>query len=68
MTLPLINAARRVALIVSGASKAGLVWRALSGGGETPKLPVQRVHPDDGEMVWLLDEAAANMIHESPHN
>ena len=60
MTLPLLNASRRIALIVSGSNKAELVRRALSEAGETPLLPVQRVHSDDGEMVWLLDEAAAN--------
>jgi 6-phosphogluconolactonase len=59
MTLPLLNAARRIALIVSGAAKAGVVRRALSGAGDAPVLPVHRVHPEDGEMVWLLDEAAA---------
>ena len=60
MTLPLINAARRIALIVSRAAKASLVRRALSEVGDAPILPVQRVHPEGGEMVWLLDEAAAN--------
>jgi 6-phosphogluconolactonase len=63
MTLPLLNAARRIALIVSGAAKAGQVRRALSEDGDATVLPVQRVYPEDGEMVWLLDDAAANMIH-----
>jgi len=59
MTFPLLNAARRIALIVSGAAKAGLVHRVLSGSGEAPRLPVQRVNPEEGELTWLLDEAAA---------
>ena len=58
MTFPLINAARGLAVIVSGAAKAGVVRQALSE-GETPKLPVQRVNPQEGEQVWLLDKAAA---------
>jgi 6-phosphogluconolactonase len=57
MTFPLINAARGVAVIVSGASKAGAVRQVLSE-GETPKLPVQRVNPEEGDLVWMLDEAA----------
>jgi 6-phosphogluconolactonase len=57
MTFPLINAARGVAVIVSGASKAGVVQQAFSE-GDTPKLPVQRVNPEEGELVWMLDEAA----------
>jgi 6-phosphogluconolactonase len=59
MTLPLLNAARRVALIVSGSNKAGLVRRAISGEKGPSLLPVQRVAPEDGELTWLLDEAAA---------
>lgn len=57
MTLPLLNSARRVAVIVSGSAKAGVVRRALS--GDKLGLPIQRVRPEGGEMVWLLDEAAA---------
>jgi 6-phosphogluconolactonase len=59
MTFPLINAARRVVVLVSGASKAGLVQRVLSGGGGISTLPVQRVNPEKGDLTWLLDEAAA---------
>jgi 6-phosphogluconolactonase len=62
MTLPLLNAARRIALIVSGAAKAEIMRRALSRAGEDPELPVQRLHPEDGEMVWLLDESAAHLV------
>jgi 6-phosphogluconolactonase len=59
ITFPLINAARSAVVLVSGASKAGLVQRVLSGSEEIATLPVQRVNPKKGELTWLLDEAAA---------
>jgi 6-phosphogluconolactonase len=62
LTLPLINAAERVAMIVVGAEKAKLIQQVLSGIETTPVLPVQRVNPTQGEFVWLLDEAAAQLI------
>jgi 6-phosphogluconolactonase len=59
ITFPLINAARSVVMLVSGASKAGLVQRVLSGSEEIATLPVQCVNPEKGELIWLLDQAAA---------
>jgi 6-phosphogluconolactonase len=54
-TYPLINAARCVMFLVTGAEKADIVAEVFS----TSNLPASRVLPSDGEMVWLLDEAAA---------
>jgi 6-phosphogluconolactonase len=62
MTLPVINAARRVMLIVSGGGKAGMVARAFEYSSSDKLLPVQKVGPVNGELVWLLDEAAAASI------
>lgn len=55
-TLPLINAARAVAFLVSGAAKAGVVREVLE--GERP-LPAKAVNPHSGELLWLLDADAA---------
>ena len=63
VTLPVINAARRVALIVSGSGKAERVRQALSGSDAAGILPVQRVRPIQGELIWLLDEDAAKWIN-----
>lgn len=63
VTLPVINAARRVALIVSGSGKAERVRQALSGADALETLPVQRVKPQQGELIWLLDEGSAKWIN-----
>lgn len=67
LTLPAINAARVVAVLVSGEKKAAVVRRVLGAGARDEGLPIQRVRPHDGQMLWLLDEAAAAQIQgETP--
>ena len=60
ITTTLINAARAVWIIVSGARKAQTVRRALE--LRDPGLPVTRVTPHQGPLVWLLDRAAAGAL------
>jgi 6-phosphogluconolactonase len=57
LTLPALNAARAVVLLVAGVEKAERVREVLSGEGD-PELPARLVRPA-GELLWLLDEAAA---------
>ncbi|MGB9075172.1 MAG: 6-phosphogluconolactonase [Terriglobales bacterium] len=57
-TLPVLNRAAEVMFLASGAEKADIVGQVLRG-NNTPPLPAQRVLPDDGKLVWMLDEAAA---------
>jgi 6-phosphogluconolactonase len=57
-TLPVLNRAAEAMFLVSGAEKADIVRQVLRG-NNTPPLPAQRVLPDDGKLVWMLDEAAA---------
>jgi 6-phosphogluconolactonase len=58
MTLPLINAARRVVFLVEGAAKRGIVRRWLSLPAPTPDLPASLVVPA-APAVLVLDPAAA---------
>lgn len=60
MTLPVINAARRVLMVVGGAEKAPVVARAVAG---DPELPAGRLNPQ-GELTWLLTSAAAAHLEE----
>ncbi len=54
-TLPLINAARYVAFLVTGREKNVALRRVLNG---DPALPAARVSPGDGTLVFLADAAA----------
>ncbi len=54
-TLPVLNDARRVYVLVSGASKRETVHAVLNEGDEA--LPAARVQARE-RLVWLLDEAA----------
>ncbi len=71
-TFPLLNAARQVAVLVTGARKAAAlrrVDRQLSTTGPDPEqLPITGIQPtpgDDSEMIWFLDTAAIEAPPES---
>jgi len=59
LTLPLINAARRIVVALGGADKADAL-RAVVGGSSD--LPAGRLRTDDVE--WLVDAAAAGRLAE----
>jgi 6-phosphogluconolactonase len=63
LTPPVINHATRVMFLVAGADKAQAVWNILKGPRDIDKFPAQLVAPDRGEVVWLLDKAAAGLIN-----
>ena len=58
LTLPVLEAARRVLFLVAGAEKAAILREVLCGHPEPP-LPAQMVKPREGERLFLVDEAAA---------
>lgn len=59
LTLPTINAARAVWVLVKGRDKAATVARVLHGPSQPEVLPIQSVAPEHGDYIWWLDEAAA---------
>jgi len=62
MTLPVINAARRVFFMVTGASKSGMVAEVLEGLRIPLAVPAQGVLPSAGLLTWLLDRPAAREL------
>jgi 6-phosphogluconolactonase len=58
LTLPALNAARRVVFLVTGESKREAVRRAF-GDPADPISPAAHVRPPAGELTVLLDKAAA---------
>ena len=60
---PLVfNAARRIIFLVSGESKAQTLANVLYGGYYPEQLPAQRIHPTDGELIWMVDRLAASKL------
>ncbi|MCC7207794.1 MAG: 6-phosphogluconolactonase, partial [Anaerolineae bacterium] len=62
LTPAALNAAERVVFMVSGSDKADVVRDVLRGPFQPDKLPAQVIHPDSGQLIWLLDRAAAAML------
>ena len=59
MTVPMINAARRVMFLVVGASKADPLAEVLYGASAPAEFPSQLIAPGNGMLSWLIDDAAA---------
>lgn len=65
ITLPTVNHARHIMLLVSGSSKADIVRRAVQHPFGAGHLPVQRIRPR-GTVEWFLDaDAAAGLEAEA---
>lgn len=63
LALPVINAARVVALLVTGESKAARVAEVfLERASGAARLPAARVAPRRGELHWFLDAAARSVL------
>ncbi|MEK6587864.1 MAG: 6-phosphogluconolactonase [Chloroflexota bacterium] len=62
LTLPAINAARQVVFLVAGLSKASRLREVLRGDPGATSLPAAQVRPTNGELVWMVDQAAASQL------
>ncbi len=63
-TLPVLNAARRVAFLVSGTDKAQMVQTVLEKDAPGDQYPAKLVQPTDGKVIWFLDRAAASGLSQ----
>lgn len=61
-TFPTINNARNVIFLVAGADKAEAARAVLKGADNPQKFPSQKVNPENGKLLFLLDEQAARLI------
>jgi len=62
LTAPVINYARNVIFLVSGASKASVLKEVLYGDYVPDRLPAQLIKPVSGSLIWLVDKPAAAQI------
>jgi 6-phosphogluconolactonase len=68
MTLPILNQARQVVFLVTGAGKAAILNEILDGPLDPQRLPSQAVQPTAGQLFWLLDRQAAEKVTGSGFN
>lgn len=61
-TYPLINAAARVLFVAGGADKTVMLSHVLRGDPSGQTYPAQQIRPTSGQLVWLVDEAAASAL------
>jgi 6-phosphogluconolactonase len=65
-TVPILNRAREIRFLVAGGDKAARLREVLEGPHEPARMPVQLVAPEDGRLIWLVDEAAASELDRTP--
>lgn len=61
LTVPVLNAARRVEMLALGGGKASIIRAALEGPIDPYRIPAQLVRPAGG-MVWMVDRGAAREL------
>ncbi len=59
LTPTVLNLARNVTFVVSGASKSQPLAQVLEGPFTPDLLPAQAIRPGHGRLTWMVDEAAA---------
>lgn len=64
LTKNAINAARHIAVLAVGESKADMLVEVLEGGFQPDEKPIQLIEPKNGQMVWFLDQAAAKKLSD----
>jgi len=62
LTLPVLNAARRVVFLVSGIDKAPALHSVLETDSPGEQYPSKLVSPTDGKLIWFVDKAAASSL------
>ncbi len=66
LTPVVLNLAREDVFLVAGAAKAEMLRQVLEGPYAPDKLPAQVVRPTLGEVIWMVDAAAAAALTVPP--
>ncbi|MGB3330871.1 MAG: 6-phosphogluconolactonase [Thermomicrobiales bacterium] len=65
-TPTLANAAAMAVFLLAGAGKADRLHEVLDGPLRIDDTPCQVIRPTDGDLIWLVDEAAAARLDRKP--
>jgi 6-phosphogluconolactonase len=65
LTIPILDEARAVVFLVGGADKAEALAAVLEGPPDPTRLPAQLVRPRSGELLWIVDRAAAGRLQSA---
>ena len=61
MTLPVLNNAKSIVFLVTGASKAEILREVISANKKPDFYPAQAISPTNGAVSWFIDKAAARL-------
>jgi 6-phosphogluconolactonase len=64
LTPMVFNASRNVIFLIVGEAKARMLQIALSDHLDPENIPVQRIQPAQGNIIWHVDSSAAKLIRE----
>jgi 6-phosphogluconolactonase len=62
LTIPVINAAKVVTFLTAGEGKAETLKEILEGDADPRGYPAKLIRPENGELTWMVDKAAASLI------
>lgn len=62
LTGTVINNSKKIIFLVTGKSKNEMVDKIINKKSDFEKLPASFINPTDGELIWLMDKEAANLI------
>ncbi len=65
LTPMVFNQAREIWFLVTGSSKAETLRKVLKGEYKPDVYPAQRIQPVNGNLVWMIDEAAGSKLNIS---
>ena len=65
-TPPLLKNSAAILFLVAGQEKADTLVAVLEGASEPDKYPIQGITAEDGETLWLLDQAAVAKLSNRP--
>jgi len=66
LTAATINNARNVTFLAAGEDKAEVLKNVLAGPSQPDLYPSQMIHPSNGTLLWMVDEAAARLLQNVP--